>query len=37
VKERKKCWLGPIVSTMLLLSTVATEGSAVASFTYALF
>jgi hypothetical protein len=37
VKDRKKWWLGPIVLTMLLLSTVLTEGSAVASFTYALF
>ena len=39
MKVRKKWWLGPIVLTMLLLSTliVLTEGSAVAPFIYALF
>ena len=39
MKVRKKWWLGPIVVTMLLLSTliVLTEGSAVAPFIYALF
>jgi hypothetical protein len=39
MRVRKKWWLGPIILTMLLLSTliVLTEGSAVAPFIYALF
>ena len=39
MRVRKKWWLGPILLTMLLLSTliVLTQGSAVAPFIYALF
>ncbi len=39
MKVRKKCCLGPIVLTMLMLSVliVLTEGSSVAPFIYALF
>jgi hypothetical protein len=39
MRIRKKWWLGPILVTMLLLSTliVLTQGSAVAPFIYALF
>lgn len=39
LKTRKKCWLGPIVFIMLLMSMliVLTEGSAVAPFIYTLF
>lgn len=39
VKVRKKWWLGPIIAMLLLLGLliVATEGSAVAPFIYALF
>ena len=39
MRVRKKWWLGPIILTMLMLSTliVLTEGSAVAPFIYALF
>lgn len=39
MKIRKKWWLGPIITTMLLLSIliVLTQGSAVAPFIYALF
>ena len=39
MKVRKKWWLGPIFMTLLLLGMliVATEGSAVAPFIYALF
>lgn len=39
MRVRKKWWLGPILVTMLLLSVliVATQGSAVAPFIYALF
>jgi hypothetical protein len=39
MRVRKKWWLAPILITMLLLSLliVATHGSAVAPFIYALF
>ena len=39
MRVRKKWWLGPILVTMVLLSSliVLTEGSAVAPFIYALF
>ena len=39
MRVRKKWWLGPILATLLLLSVliVATQGSAVAPFIYALF
>lgn len=39
MRVRKKWWLAPILVTMLLLSLliVATQGSAVAPFIYALF
>ena len=39
LKFRKKCWLGPIVFIMLLMSLliVLPEGSAVAPFIYTLF
>ncbi len=39
MRVRKKWWLGPILVTMMLLSTliVLTQGSAVAPFIYALF
>ena len=39
MRVRKKWWLGPILVTMVLLSTliVLTQGSAVAPFIYALF
>jgi hypothetical protein len=39
MRVRKKWWLGPILLTMILLSSliVVTEGSAVAPFIYALF
>ena len=39
MRVRKKWWLGPILVTMVLLSTliVMTQGSAVAPFIYALF
>ena len=39
MRVRKKWWLAPILLTMLLLSLliVATQGSAVAPFIYALF
>jgi hypothetical protein len=39
LKTRKKCWLGPIIFIMLLMSLliVLTEGSAVAPFIYTLF
>lgn len=39
MRVRKKWWLGPILFTMLLLSSliVMTQGSAVAPFIYALF
>jgi len=39
LKVRKKWWLAPLVVFLLLLSLliVATEGSAVAPFIYALF
>lgn len=39
MRVRKKWWLGPILLTMVLLSTliVLTQGSAVAPFIYALF
>ena len=39
MRVRKKWWLGPILVTMMLLSSliVLTQGSAVAPFIYALF
>lgn len=39
LRVRKKWWLGPIVGMLLVLGLliVATEGSAVAPFIYALF
>lgn len=39
MKVRKKWWLGPIFATLILLGLliVATQGSAVAPFIYALF
>ena len=39
MRVRKKWWLGPIIVTILMLSTliVMTEGSAVTPFIYALF
>lgn len=39
LRVRKKWWLGPILAMLLLLGMliVATEGSAVAPFIYALF
>ncbi len=39
LRTRKKWWLGPILAMLLLLGLliVATEGSAVAPFIYALF
>ena len=39
LKVRKKWWLGPIIAMLLLLGllVVATEGSALAPFIYALF
>ena len=39
LRVRKKWWLGPILAMLLLLGLliVATEGSAVAPFIYALF
>lgn len=39
MKVRKKWWLGPIFATLALLGllVVATQGSAVAPFIYALF
>ena len=39
MKERKKFWLLPIVTVLLLLGTliVLTQGSAVAPFIYTLF
>jgi hypothetical protein len=39
LRVRKKWWLGPVVTMLLLLGllVVATEGSAVAPFIYALF
>ncbi len=39
IKFRKKWWLGPIFTTLILLGLliVLTEGSAVAPFIYALF
>jgi len=39
MRVRKKWWLAPILVTMLLLSAliVLTQGSAVATFIYALF
>jgi hypothetical protein len=39
MRVRKKWWLAPILLTMILLSLliVATQGSAVAPFIYALF
>lgn len=39
MRERKKWWLGPIFTTLILLGMliVMTQGSAVAPFIYALF
>jgi len=39
MKERKKFWLLPIITVLLLLGTliVLTQGSAVAPFIYTLF
>jgi len=39
MKVRKKWWLGPIFTTLILLGLliVLTQGSAVAPFIYALF
>ncbi|MDH5413445.1 MAG: DUF5989 family protein [Flavobacteriaceae bacterium] len=39
MKERKKFWLAPIITLMLLLGAliVLTQGSAVAPFIYTLF
>ena len=39
MKTRKKWWLGPIFTTLILLGLllVLTQGSAVAPFIYALF
>ena len=39
MKVRKKWWLGPIFTTLILLGLliVMTQGSAVAPFIYALF
>ena len=39
LRVRKKWWLAPIISTLVLLSLliVMTQGSAVAPFIYALF
>ncbi len=39
MKERKKFWLAPIISVMLLLGAliVFTQGSVVAPFVYTLF
>ena len=39
LRVRKKWWMGPILAMLLLLGLliVATEGSAVAPFIYALF
>lgn len=39
MKERKKFWLLPIITVLLLLGTliVLTQGSAVAPFVYTLF